>query len=319
MAATSPTPHAPTTPERQRRALLHELAAEQDGLVTTAQAASLGLDRGALHRAVAHGWLEPVRTGLYAVAGAPTSWRRAVRTAVLSAGPDAVASHQTAAALWGLRGFDPGPVEVTTHRGRRRHTRNDVGFRLHESTDLRAVDVGRRSGFPCTTLVRTFIDLGASATELDVEDAFDDAVRRGLVGRDQVVARYRELSRRGRRGCGPIGRILERRDPNLERSNTFEKLLLRVVREAGLPEPVAQLRVDGHGWTCYLDFGWPDHRLAVECDSVAWHTGVRALQHDDERQNRLVLAGWTVLRFTWADLRDRPHLVAAQLRRALAA
>lgn len=37
---------------------------------------------------------------------------------------------------------------------------------------------------------------------------------------------------------------------------------------------------------------------------------------DRQRQNELVLAGWTVLRFTWHDLTQRPEQVVAEIRAA---
>lgn len=55
-----------------------------------------------------------------------------------------------------------------------------------------------------------------------------------------------------------------------------------------------------------LDYAWPPARLAVEVDGYASHAGLEAFGYDRERQNALVLAGWTVLRFTWAHVRDRP-------------
>ncbi len=39
--------------------------------------------------------------------------------------------------------------------------------------------------------------------------------------------------------------------------------------------------------------------------------------HDRRRQNALVLAGWTVLRFTPDDLRSHPEALVAQVRAAL--
>jgi very-short-patch-repair endonuclease len=41
-------------------------------------------------------------------------------------------------------------------------------------------------------------------------------------------------------------------------------------------------------------------------------------QRDRRRQNRLIAAGWTVLRFTWWDLTERPDDVLAQIRAAVA-
>ena len=57
--------------------------------------------------------------------------------------------------------------------------------------------------------------------------------------------------------------------------------------------------------------------LAIECDSDKWRSGRQRRQADFERQNRLILAGWTLLRFTWDHLADEPHLVLAQVASAL--
>ncbi len=58
-------------------------------------------------------------------------------------------------------------------------------------------------------------------------------------------------------------------------------------------------------------------RLVLEVDGLAFHTTPEQFQRDRERQNRLVAAGWTVLRFTWRDLTTRPAYVLASVRRVL--
>ncbi len=75
-------------------------------------------------------------------------------------------------------------------------------------------------------------------------------------------------------------------------------------------------------WWCCPDEYWIDvafeaRRLAVEVDGWAWHCDVDRFAHDRRRQNALVLAGWTVLRFTWHDLMSRPKEVVAEIRAAL--
>ena len=57
--------------------------------------------------------------------------------------------------------------------------------------------------------------------------------------------------------------------------------------------------------------------LAVEVDGRAWHSDARTFVADRRRQNLLVNAGWTVLRYTWADLTERPGSVLAEIRSAL--
>lgn len=51
---------------------------------------------------------------------------------------------------------------------------------------------------------------------------------------------------------------------------------------------------------------------------MAHHTDVDRFQRDRSRQNTLVGLGWTVLRFTWADLVERPRYVIATIRRHVA-
>lgn len=62
-----------------------------------------------------------------------------------------------------------------------------------------------------------------------------------------------------------------------------------------------------------------DARLIVEIDGFAFHSAGADFQRDRTRQNALVAAGWTVLRFTWADLTERPDHVVAVIRHALRA
>jgi very-short-patch-repair endonuclease len=67
-----------------------------------------------------------------------------------------------------------------------------------------------------------------------------------------------------------------------------------------------------------VDMAWPDRRLALEADGVAWHGDPAALHTDRARQNALAVLGWTTLRTTWADTYEPQRLVEV-VRRALAA
>jgi very-short-patch-repair endonuclease len=67
-----------------------------------------------------------------------------------------------------------------------------------------------------------------------------------------------------------------------------------------------------------LDITFSRQRIAIEIDGRAWHVAPDRFHRDRRRQNALVLAGWTVLRFTWRDLAQRPEQVIAEIRAALA-
>jgi hypothetical protein len=99
----------------------------------------------------------------------------------------------------------------------------------------------------------------------------------------------------------------------------LEDRFLHLVRRAGLPTPVAQWTVpDARGaFIGRADFGWPAQRVGVELDGYAFHSDPTVFRLDRDRQNRLVLAGVTLLRFTWWDVDLRPAVVEHSLRTAL--
>ena len=57
--------------------------------------------------------------------------------------------------------------------------------------------------------------------------------------------------------------------------------------------------------------------VVIEVDGYAYHSRA-AFQTDRTKQNRLVMAGYTILRFTWADLTERPGAVLQAVRDATA-
>jgi hypothetical protein len=76
-------------------------------------------------------------------------------------------------------------------------------------------------------------------------------------------------------------------------------------------------RVPGAGYK--IDFAYPDVLLAIEVDGYDPHGTRKAFDTDRARQNRLVLLGWTMLRFTWPQVVREPAKVAAEVRAALGA
>ena len=57
-----------------------------------------------------------------------------------------------------------------------------------------------------------------------------------------------------------------------------------------------------------------ERRLVLEADSYAWHGSRRAPRQDCRRYNRLVLLGYTVLRFTWEDVMHDPRHILLTLK-----
>jgi very-short-patch-repair endonuclease len=288
------------------------IARGQHGLVSREQALRVGLSDVVLHDWVGHGRLERVHAGVYRVGGAPRRWEQEVMAAVLAG--DGVASHRCAAHLWGLH--DDNRVEVTVPRERRARANGVV---VHRSKDLVGRHCTRRTGIPVTTPMRTLVDLGAVVGDEQVADALERALIARVCSVAAVERALDDVARKGRRGAGVIRRVLDERALGRARpEGLLEARLARVLREHGLPAPAFQHHVRVRGrLVARVDFAYPDVLLAIEVDGFEVHATPAAMQADLERQNRLVAAGWTVLRFTWLDVVRRPAWVAAQIKAVL--
>jgi very-short-patch-repair endonuclease len=88
--------------------------------------------------------------------------------------------------------------------------------------------------------------------------------------------------------------------------------------QAGLPQPDLQGELhDADGWFIgRADFVWWGEKVLVEFDGDH-HRDRKTFVDDVRRQNALVAAGWTILRFTSADVLGRPQYVIATIRAAL--
>ena len=290
------------------------LGRAQHGLVTRAQVIGAGWSASGVRRRVAAGRLVVVRPGVYRLAGVPVTWEQRLLAAVLAAGPGAVASHRSAARLWGL--MDDDAVEVTVLAGRRPRLPEAV---VHRSGDLSQDPPVRRSGIPVTSPLRLLVDLGSVVRASVLEDVLDRALERRLVtvaGAERVLDR---LAGRGRAGAGALRVVLDERALGADRPDSvLEARMARLLRAADLPTAVFQHDVRrGGAFVARVDFAYPDVRLAIEVDGWASHSSPRALQSDLARQNALVALGWTVLRFTWPDVVRRPGEVASQVARVL--
>lgn len=97
-----------------------------------------------------------------------------------------------------------------------------------------------------------------------------------------------------------------------------ERGLRDVLTLAGIDGWIPGLEVRACGHDYHVDFGFDAEQFAIEVDGRSFHSDPRSFQIDRQRQNDLVAAGWTVLRFTWEDITMRPEKTLARIRRVLA-
>jgi very-short-patch-repair endonuclease len=191
------------------------------------------------------------------------------------------------------------------------------GIDVHVSRTLARGDITTVDGIPCTTVARTLVDLGDVTGRRAVERAVDRAeVLRLFDGR----AVHEALARAGpRRGAGILRAVLEDFvEPTLTRRE-LEERFLALCRKTSLPSPAvnAWITLD-EGVAYQADFLWRKERLIVETDGRDVHTTAKAFEHDRLRDQRLTLAGFTVIRFTWRQIVRERRRVAGTLRGLLA-
>jgi very-short-patch-repair endonuclease len=275
------------------------LAARQYGVVSRDQLVSLGATSRQIQRRVSAGRLLPVHRCVFAVGhDAP---RREARwmAAVLACGPGALLSHRSAAALWQLIDREGALPDVTAPTRRR-----TPGVAVHRG-GLTGQDASAHRGITVTSPARTLVDLAHAVAADDLTRAVREAQFRGLFH----IPSVRDALERRRSSA--LRELLANLAPT---QSPLEDRLLRICTRHGLPAPVTQHHVAGSR----VDFLWPAHRVVVETDGFEAHGTPAAFQHDRASTNRLQLAGYTVLRFTHADLTRRSAAVAAQIRAALA-
>lgn len=267
------------------------------------------------HRLAQGRWTSPY-DGVFRIAGVPSSWKGDLVAATWAGGDRAVASHRSAAALWGIPGGRTDRLELTCPRWRRaRH----VGLSVHESTRLDAVDVQLVEGIRCTTVERTIFDLCSCVGPVTVDLAIDAAFRRDLTSIGALLETHDRLATKGRRGGRRFRDALASRTLGPLHESAPERLVARALVAAGLAEPVPQHVVTAAGGTfiARVDLAYPERKIAIEYDSFEHHTGKVALVRDSARRNALAAAGWTVLSATAADVRTGCRQLARDLRRLL--
>ena len=279
-----------------------ELAGQQHGVVAREQLMALGLGGRAIKHRIARGRLHPVYRGVYAVGRPRVTQFGRWMAAVLSCGPDAVLSHQSAAALWEI-GNQGRRVEVSVHATA---VRNRRGIAAHRRTGLTADDTTTRCGIPVTTPICTLVDIAPRLSTTQLEAAINETDKRDLANPEQLRAALLPSLRRP--GVCALREILDRRTFALTESE-LERRFLTIVRAAGLPLPEAGQELNGFK----VDFYWPELGLVVETDGLRYHRTAAQQARDRVRNQAHTAAGLTCLRFTHAQVRYEPGQVCATL------
>jgi very-short-patch-repair endonuclease len=284
-----------------------ELAGRQHGVVARRQLLALGFSSREIEHRVARGRLHLVMRGVYAVGWPQLTRERHWMAAVLACGEDALLSHRSAAALWGL-GVERGS-EIDVSVCRRTRLRRP-GILVRSRPGIRATHVACRAGIPVTGVIRTLIDIAAELTPTAVERAINEADKLDLVDPEKLRAALDDHP--GDPGVRPLRALLDA--PTFRLSDSVLETLFRpIAARAGL-SPLTKQIVNGFE----VDFFFPDLNLVVETDGLRYHRTPSAQASDARRDRAHTLAGMTSLRFTHYEVKYEAAKVKRSLQRVAA-
>jgi hypothetical protein len=283
---------------------LRRIARRQSGLFTRAQAIACGFSRGQIQRRVRAGVWKRIIGRVMAESGLDITARHNDRAAQLAV-PQSVLAGLSAARAWGIAVPDSRPHLLVA----RRIEAAPPGVHVtREALDDREVCIC--DGGLVTSRPRTIVDCLRHLPERAALDLLDRALQRQWIHPDELI-RYAQTFA-GRRGAPKLARLISRVASGSRSAG--ERRLVGLLRGAAIVAWRGNVEIyDGRGLIGVVDAAFDEAKVVIEVDGWAFHVTPDRFQRDRERQNRLV-AGWTVLRFAWRDLVDRPAYVVRTIR-----
>jgi very-short-patch-repair endonuclease len=297
--------------QRTHDRFISATAARLHGVVPRATLLEAGVPLTLIDDRVRTRQLVVLHRGVYALGHAELRPQGRWLAAVEAYGRCAALSHVSAAALWEIHEAPTFPVHVSL--AGRTAARRRRGVRPHRAPELRDDEVTVREEIRVTTVARTILDLAATVRGRRLEQAIRRASR---LRRFDLAEQRAVLDRHPRqRGAVELGRLLvalEGRGTDDFRSQ-MEAAFAQVCDDHGLPRPVVNAMVLGER----VDFHWRGTTLVVETDGFAFHAMPTSFADDRRRDQKLTLAGYTVVRLTWdqvtGDARATAALISALL------
>jgi very-short-patch-repair endonuclease len=252
------------------------------------------MSRSAWYRAIDGGPLVLVHPGVARVRGAPVTFEQRVAAAVLALSPHALASHRSAARLWGLARPDTDPIDVIVPRN---GPRPDLdGVVVHRPCDRHDLAPSSRAGIRVTNPLRMLCDL-ASVDPQAVGGAVEHVVVAGYArptGLRRLVDRH---ATQGRAGIDALRHAVAAWPLGEKPADSvLEAAMARLLSAHRLPSAEFHAIVEGFE----VDFLIRGTPVVIECDGWEFHVSSRAQWvRDTDRDAVLSAAGYVTLRRTW--------------------
>lgn len=278
------------------------ISRSQGGVISRAQLRTAGVSAHVLVRMVRHGELDRLSCGVYLVGGTPLTTQGRLWATVLAT--DGVLGYATAGQLWNVHEAD-NDVHVIVPRSRRPVP---APWAVLHRQQLPRGPVRHPGELPVTSRSWTVLDLLATLPPKHAAQLADRAIQRHWLAERDCTDRLRDQPHRP--GNAQLRAIADMLGDGAAADS--ERVLHRLLRHAGVIGWVPNHPIWADGELIgVVDVAIPSRGIAIEVDGMAYHLDVDRFRRDRSRQNTLVAHGWTVLRFTWADLTERPGYVMA--------
>jgi very-short-patch-repair endonuclease len=280
---------------QNRESTLARLAGRQYVYVTYAQLLGLGFGRGAIAHMCVTGRLIRVYQGVYAVGHVRTDPAAQMTAAILACGPNVVASHSSAAFLWGMtkRWHRPPHVIVPTNRKR-------PNIHVHKTPHLAPKDTRTHLGIRVTSPARTLLDIAPTSTDKSLARA----AREARLNRHLKIPDLRDTLARNPHHPGAAKlRRLAATTTGPTRSE-FEDRFGAFARRFNLPPYLVNAPLAGYE----VDVLFPAEKVVIELDGYEFHRDRRSFISDREKGAALAAEGHLPIHVTW----DRLIGVAAE-------
>ena len=294
--------------ESELPSTLRNLARHQYGVVSRSQALRSGLTADVIKFRVRSDRWRQIRPGVYTTFTGVAGRKAQLWAALLSAGPGAILSHETAAELHRLIDKASDAIHVTVPWQRRITAAS--GISLHRSTRTGETVLGH-SNPPRTKIEETVLDLMQTAATFDdvcrwvtsafARDLTDEAgLRQAMSARTKLRWRA-DLDELIAAAASGDHSVLEYRyDRDVERAH-------------GLPEARSQVPFIGPGGRRgRRDRVYEDYGVIVELDGRVAHP-VEDQWKDKARDNAAAVAGLQTLRYSWTQVRREPCQIAVEV------
>ena len=275
------------------------------GPFTVEEARRHGLDRWHLQ---GKAWTR-IGPATYMLAGTDVGPMRRLEAALMRMPAGGAFSGLTAAWLHGLDVAPCNPIEASVPI--------DAGVSARSGMSLRRCalaknDVVKVQGMPATRIERTLAEVCLRLNLTEAVVLLDAALHDHRVSLASL--RSWTEARAGSKGIRPLRLALEFVEPKTE-SPMESRLRMQLVL-GGLPRPRAQVALHDR-WGRFVgrpDLYYEDARLGIEYDGG---THRDSMTEDNRRQNKLLNAGYRLLRFTASDVLSHGDTVVMQVRAML--